>query len=1195
MAVLGRILISSAERLDLPDVLGIDSFTGGDFKFLLKALVGADKPFVLKGFDVINPNTAIGSSSISIQVANSVAFYPGSNSGAFFYGLDEGNPLAAPLVPELRKNATNYVYLTLTTVDTSSDTRAFWDPDKDGGVGGEFTQDINTESVLQVAVNVSVASFPDNTIPICKVVVGPSVIETIEDARDMMFRLGQGGLNPDPFTRYTFRSLPNSSFTREEPATQMTSALSPNCFQGGDKNIYTLKEWMDVVMTKLAELGGTTLWYEDTSTYSLVSLFGDAVGKTLKSKGQWQHSSSSPGLLTWTEDVIIKSVIDPRELIIRNGSKTLANEQVMYLDLIRDQNFNSADQPVDWTNGSNNVNGLIGAFANLTQGDWIKKKGDPNIYHLRLEQFYAGVNQTGGITTAALARSVKLSGNYAGATESKAGFYSKGVYQPSDVIVNDRTAQNIQDLGGNLDWLAMRSDTIENVGNITVTTLAGTISESNGTTARFNFTAHGLVDGDRVTIASGPYAGTYQVEVSDANNFYINTTVLTNGATTARFATVTTASRSTTDGLLLENANHGFEDDQTAIIAGTSSAFDGAYQIKKRSATTFTIPFGSAIGSVSTGTATLAKIIIRTEVGLTKIVQGEIINIGDAETANIRSFIGMGSLAETFPNYFIPSSYGTLNGRENYNCIVTDNLTTRTAKLTAMMADKAQDKTVQLLQLDIDIASNTTNGSNQDITFSAFNSNTPTLNVTTPSSPGGGSITATGTLSLAANQVAYFTIDRNSTFTFSGLGSLTVAAMSSVPLDENVFIFAARLSGNDVWIWDGRRIPVGGAILSGGNGLGTIATLYDPVSTTLATGAPVTVDNVLVANNDTVLFSNLSSNNNRVYRATVSGGNVTAWTPLAVFNTGLNPSTSETVRFRSGDGFKQQLAVFDGTTFKVNDVVRYFNGTDYWEVSSLKTTSLSNNTTGSVFVVNFAQSENMIVDYSLLRGAVKETGTIHVTTDGVSAVATTTGAYIGSSGVAFSADIIGPQIRLRYTTTNTGSTATMKYYLRRWPNASGGPGGPPSYSGAGGGSGAAAGSNGNIQFNSAGLLAGNSNFNIDTVDGSIEMNGLRQTILSGSISLTDNIAIPTTLFTYDKVFQFAIIEYSITRNSFSRVGRLLVANDGTLTSESDDFVETGPTLASFTSNISGPNVQVLFTTANTGNNGVFKYSMRKWS
>ena len=82
MAVLGRLLVSSAERLDLPDLLSLDSYAAGDWKYFLKGLVGDTKPYILKGFDVIDPGNAIGTQSCSIRVADSITFYPGSNSGS---------------------------------------------------------------------------------------------------------------------------------------------------------------------------------------------------------------------------------------------------------------------------------------------------------------------------------------------------------------------------------------------------------------------------------------------------------------------------------------------------------------------------------------------------------------------------------------------------------------------------------------------------------------------------------------------------------------------------------------------------------------------------------------------------------------------------------------------------------------------------------------------------------------------------------------------------------------------------------------------------------------------------------------------------------------------------------------------------------------------------------------------------------
>ena len=816
MAVLGRLLIAGAERVDLSDLLSIDSYVAGDFKFLLKGLVGDNTPYILRGFDVINPGDAIGSQSISIRVADSIVMYPGSTAGPFFHGLPEGNSFAQPVVPELRKNATNYVYLTFSTFETSNDTRAFWDPDLDGGVGGEFTQDINTESVLKVEVNVSTSSFPDNTIPVCKVVVGPAVITSIQDARDLMFRLGSGGLSPNPFNRFNFPSDPNSSYKRAEPPTTMSSALDPNPFQGADKNIKTLKEWMDVVMTKLAELGGTTFWYEDASTLNLINIFLDALGTTHTSKGQWSHSSSTAGQLTWTEDIQLKNIPDNRDVIIRSGSKTLLDQEVMYIPLVRDAEFNGGNEPVNWFNGLNFVNGTVGAFANLVKGDWVKKKGDPNSYNVRVEEFYANTNLTGGVTTAALARSIKLSANYSGGTELKLGARTQGVYTSAEVLVADRADGTLEALGGDLHWLAIRSDTIMAVSNITTSTITGDISDGDGSKAKFESVGHGRVDGEYITISgSTNYDGTYKIEVEDADTFYIPTAVtIDESGVDAYIALATTTTRSTADGLQLESANHGFHDDETIIIAGTSSGYDGSRLIKVRSATTFSFAIGSALTPVSTGTATLARINIRSDLGLDELLQGQSIGIGSPDSDNIMSYIGMGSVSQTHPTYNIPLTYNTLEGTSNYNGETDDNLTVRVAKLTAMMADKAQDKTIKILPSGYESITNTTSGLNQLITFQANTTPPQKLDIVLPSSDNNGTVGLTGTLTLAANQLAYIEIDRNAAFSYANLSALSVANIDDVVVDENIYVIALRLSGTDVWLWDGFPVSVGGPVFT---------------------------------------------------------------------------------------------------------------------------------------------------------------------------------------------------------------------------------------------------------------------------------------------------------------------------------------------------------------------------------------------
>jgi hypothetical protein len=779
----------------------------------MKSFVGSDRPYVLKGFEVINPGNSIGTQNVAISIADSVVYYPESKAGPFFYGLEEGNPKAAPLIPELRKNSTNYVYLVLTTFDSAKDTRAFWDPDKEGGVGGEFTQDVNTESVLTADINVSVAAFPENVIPICKVKVGTNFIESIEDCRDMLFRLGSGGISPNPLSRYEFKEKPLAAYKRLEPNTVMTNTLDPNSFRGGDKNIYTLKEWMDSVMTKLAELGGSTYWYEDSSSYNLVNLFKDALATSIRSKGTWENSSATAGLLTWTEDIVLQSMTDKKDIIIRSGNKVLSNDQVMFIQHQRNEPINSGAISVDWLNGLPYVNGDLGSFENLSKGDWVRKASDGDYRYLRVEEFFAAINLGGGVTSPSNALSIKLSDSYSGITETTQAIFTRGQYIASEVQVVDRDDSILYDAGGNLCWLAVRSDRILNISDIVSTQIIINITNHDGERAQCTCVAHGLSDKQRIQIAGTTnFDGEYQVEVETSDIFYINKSggsFADEVTKNAYYATVTTTSNSTDNGFLLESANHGFDVDHAVTISGSSN-FNGQFAVFPKTATEFTVPVGALIASenyvANFPKATSIEIYVRADLGPTKIEQGESKEIGKVDSQNIMSFIGMENSAMMKPVYATEPNYNAIDGLSNYNSSSADSLTQRASKLTAMMADKAQDKTITYDLQNVYAIVSTQNTTYQDVAVFAKTGHIPKLTFLQPSTEYKVDITLTGTLSLLNNQVAYVNINRNNNTVISGLGSLIVVDIDQLPLSENIFIFAIRGSTDSVILWD--RTPV---------------------------------------------------------------------------------------------------------------------------------------------------------------------------------------------------------------------------------------------------------------------------------------------------------------------------------------------------------------------------------------------------
>lgn len=798
MAVLGRVLFSSAERIDLSDLLSIESYAAGDLKYLLQSFVGNTTPYILKGFDVINPGGCIGQQECTIRVADSVVYYPSSSAGSFFYGLPEGNALSLPLSPDLKSDSTNYIYLTLSTVNQASDARVFWDPDKNSGEGGEFSQEVNTESVLTIVLNTSVSTFPEGTIPIAKIITIGNNIDRIVDCRDLFFRLGTGGANANPYANFAYRSLPTAPLARSEPPITMVEGRDPNPFQGGDKNIYTLKEWMDAVMSQLKELGGGPFWYGSSSSISTASIFKDTLGSTLKSKGTWEHDGTTPGLVTWTADLIYKSLQDPQDIIIRAGDAQLDNEQVAFIELVRVADINGGPVAVDFNNDFDFINGPPNSFQNLSIGDWIRKKSDTDDKFLRVEQFYDAINKGGSTTiTAATARSIGLSGKYAGSTATTEAVYTKGVYKPADVQVVDRNAADLTAAGGNLFWLVARSDIKMAISSVTESLITGTITSNDGVIATVYSVSHGLADGDRITL-TGVLTGTYVVSIIDVDYFTIEVTSSETGAISGSYALITTTKRynGAYSSLELEDEFHHFESNETVLFLDPTETSSEAAQVNYRSSTVFQIPTTYPFTPDNTWTVSSVRVNVRKAFGAMRIVQGESIDIGEADGENIQSFIGMSSLAETHPAYFLPGGYNTIPGQENFNGDSDDNLTERVSKLTAMMADRVQDRGT-LLRGRVTIR-NTTNGANQDITASN------TITVDKPKSP---SQVLTLTCSIPANSVGVTTIGRNS----SSALTITVESLNSnLLLDENKLILFYRLSGTTVYGWDGNPIAANG-------------------------------------------------------------------------------------------------------------------------------------------------------------------------------------------------------------------------------------------------------------------------------------------------------------------------------------------------------------------------------------------------
>jgi hypothetical protein len=379
---------------------------------------------------------------------------------------------------------------------------------------------------------------------------------------------------------------------------------------------------------------------------------------------------------------------------------------------------------------------------------------------------------------------------------------------------------------------------------------------------------HGLSDKQRIYIAAGTilnptnFEGEYQVEVEDSQIFFINKTggpYAPETGRTAYYATVTTTANVTDTGFQLESENHGFTVDHVVRLTNSDN-YNGAYTVFPKTSTQFTIPVTGNISSeifpialstpqwsssviYSSGEfvsylskiykskisgnvnnvpnlslaswieypsqATSIEMYVRADLGPTKIEQGESKQIGKVDSQNIMSFIGMDNSAMLKPVYATEPEYNTLNGYVNYNSSSVDSLTQRVSKLTAMMADKTQDKTIacELSGTYAIVSSpNSLLPGYVDIAAFAKLGSTPKLTFIQPSTEYKLDITLSGILTLDADEVAYVSLNRNDNTIITNLGLLTVCKLKELPLNENTFVFALRGTTDVVTLWD--KTPV---------------------------------------------------------------------------------------------------------------------------------------------------------------------------------------------------------------------------------------------------------------------------------------------------------------------------------------------------------------------------------------------------
>lgn len=318
------------QRVDVPHLRALESGVAHDFDNLAGVILAGKVASVISGFDLLQTG-AVGNDAevLTLRVAGgSLIHFEATESGSVFrVPEDRAAEVLGPTNPKVQgsftPNSTNFVGLDLrrSADDTTADTVQFLDPDSNG----ESPVIVPLARTMDYRIVISTTEFSSapGIAPLAKVTTDASnKVLTLVDARHLMFRLGSGGSNP----------LAINPFGWPGGRNEASAALST---VAGDYSIFSFKEWLNAVMTRLWEVGGGEYWYSPTAdrNVSMVSnaIFGstgepfEVVSNNIRWRGLRFVFDNSTSLRNEVADQLTSSP----------GLTDLADGECIYVDLDR--------------------------------------------------------------------------------------------------------------------------------------------------------------------------------------------------------------------------------------------------------------------------------------------------------------------------------------------------------------------------------------------------------------------------------------------------------------------------------------------------------------------------------------------------------------------------------------------------------------------------------------------------------------------------------------------------------------------------------------------------------------------------------------------------------------------------------------------------------------------------------------------
>lgn len=217
-----RIRILPQERFDLEDLNALLAGARSDSKYQVKKFL-SNLNYVIKGFTV----SGIGLKAATVNMSDGTLIIPQNTNDFSWYTTAPAEPNVTITDADLVDGTRNYIEMSLLTENNTPVTRAFWDPEANGGAGLEFNQIVDTITDLKIEFVVLQGGFSGSgdRLPLCIIDTdGSGTIKQILDERRLFHRLGTP-------------SNPNNKFawgTKEEPAYTLNMSGVSGIFQSGE-------------------------------------------------------------------------------------------------------------------------------------------------------------------------------------------------------------------------------------------------------------------------------------------------------------------------------------------------------------------------------------------------------------------------------------------------------------------------------------------------------------------------------------------------------------------------------------------------------------------------------------------------------------------------------------------------------------------------------------------------------------------------------------------------------------------------------------------------------------------------------------------------------------------------------------------------------------------------------------------------